>query len=438
MVKDYLSQERVLFLQGRSKLDVFEELAGALARDCAPIEKETLLEEIWKRELFLSTRVSQNIAMPHAIIHEVDRSSIAIGLSPVGIPYEDSKEDLPVNIVVMLIGTDSEHLPVLTEIASQLSNKELCRDLLAAGTQADAYRLLTEPYRPQHPKQPAEGGPAAASLVRQALAVAEESGATKLVIHADALEDTSCLDRLETDRELILVTTDRSRFTDASGRTVVFVPFNRENRSTQVEVSLLFLLSQGLLQKGEKVVSVFGYPGSGGFDSIFFTDVDREFELYFAFQSGERPHDPNQPVFTRVLQIANEIAVEGREGKPVGTLFVVGDYENVRRYCQQLIINPFQGYREEERNILDPSLDDTIKEYSRIDGAFVVRGDGVIMTAGTYLRADSPVARFQAGLGARHAAAATITSLTRAVAVSVSESTGKISLFRSGERFLHF
>lgn len=439
-ISDYLTERRVLFLRGRSKFDVFDELAERLAEDLDSIDKSTLLDEIWKREMFLSTRVAATIAMPHAIIHEVEHSIIAFGVSKDGIPYEDSKDDLPVRILIMLIGSDAEHLPVLTEISSTLSNKELCEELLAASSTDEVFRLLTEPFTPRRPRPRDESLPEAMAMVRQAVHFAEETGAGKIVIHADAVEEIDYLRSVRSSRPVVIVTGDKSRFTGDSfdHHQVVFVPFNRANRSTQVEISLLFLLSEGIVQRGDRVVSVFGYPRSGTFDSIFFSDVDREFKLYFAVESSDRPDDLLQPVFTRILQLANELAVEGREGKPIGTLFVVGDYENVRGHCQQLIINPFQGYAEEERNVLDPSLDDTIKEYSRIDGAFVVRGDGVIMSAGTYIRADSPVARFQAGLGARHAAAATISSLTRAIAVTVSESTQQISLFRSGERFLRF
>lgn len=437
---DYLTEERIVFLEGHSKIDAFDELADRLAQDIEELDKAELLDEVWKREMFLSTRVAANIAMPHAIVHEVAHSVVAFGVSRHGIPYEDSKEDLPVNILVMLIGNDTEHLPILTEISSKLSNKELCEELLRAADEHEVYSLLTEPYL-QHKKSARDRAlPRAESFIKQARLLAEETGASRIVLHADAIDDVGSLKGIEHEKGIIIVTGDKSLASAGpfKERPVAFVPFNRANRSAQVEVSLLFLLSEGLVKKGERVISVFGYPQSGTFDSIFYTDIDREFKLYFAFDTEDRPDDLSQPVFTRVLQLASELAVEGREGKSVGTLFVVGDYENVRRYCQQLIINPFQGYRDEERNILDPSLQDTIKEYSRIDGAFVIRGDGVIVSAGTYIRADSPVARFQAGLGARHAAAATVSSLTRALAVTVSESTQTISLFRSGERFLHF
>lgn len=438
-LSEFLTPSRIVFLPRRTKIDAFDELAERLAHDSGSLSKAKILDEIWKRETFLPTRVATSIAMPHAIIREIPHSMIAIGVSREGILYEDTKDDLPIHILVMLLGNDAEHLPILSEISSKLANEDVCAEIVAATSSEAVFALLTGPYVPRHPANRTGRAIEAHITLRNALRLASESAATKLVLHADAVDEIDYLRGLDPKRTII-VTNDRERFHLPWCRdfTVASVPFNGTNRWAQVEITLLFLLSQGIVSKGDRVVSVFGFPRSETLDSIFFTDVDKEFKLYFAFDEEERPDDLRQPVLTRVLQIANELAVEGREGKPVGTLFVVGDFDNVQHHIQQLIINPFSGYREEERNILDPSLEETIKEYSRIDGAFVIRGDGVIISAGTYIKAAASLARFQSGLGARHAAAASITAITRSIAVAVSESTQKISLYRSGERFLQF
>jgi DNA integrity scanning protein DisA with diadenylate cyclase activity len=138
-------------------------------------------------------------------------------------------------------------------------------------------------------------------------------------------------------------------------------------------------------------------------------------------------------VLERVLNIAAELGYEGREGKMVGGLFVVGDSQNVLALSRQLILNPFKGYSEEARNILAPELKETVKELSSIDGAFIIRGDGVIEAAGTYLTASTrDIHDLPAGLGARHQAAAGITAVTNAVAIAVSQSTGHVTVFRRG------
>ena len=134
-----------------------------------------------------------------------------------------------------------------------------------------------------------------------------------------------------------------------------------------------------------------------------------------------------------MIEIASELGSEGREGKPVGTLFVVGNQEKVLPLTRQLILNPFKGYPEDNRNILDHSLEETIKELSAIDGAFIIRGDGIVESCGTYLKTSGQEEfELPQGLGTRHHAAAAITSVTDSIAVTVSESTGAVTIFRGG------
>ena len=117
----------------------------------------------------------------------------------------------------------------------------------------------------------------------------------------------------------------------------------------------------------------------------------------------------------------------------MGTVFVVGDSDRVLSQSHQLVINPFHGYPEAERNILDPRLEETIKEFSAIDGAFIIRGDGVILTpADTWPLKASSTSRCPQGLGTRHEAAAAITVTTVAIALCISQSTGTISIFKRG------
>ncbi len=111
---------------------------------------------------------------------------------------------------------------------------------------------------------------------------------------------------------------------------------------------------------------------------------------------------------------------------------MLGDHEKVMQLSRQMIINPFQGYPEQGRNILDPALRETVQEFSAIDGAFIIREDGVVVTAGRHLNAASDDADIPKGLGSRHVAASGITGVTDAVAIVISESTGSVRIFKNG------
>ena len=97
-----------------------------------------------------------------------------------------------------------------------------------------------------------------------------------------------------------------------------------------------------------------------------------------------------------------------------------------------LVLNPFFGYKAEDRNILNPFMDETIKEFSSVDGAFIIRGDGVVETAGSLLQAADFSQPLPSGLGTRHAAAAAISVAAECIAIVVSSSTGQVTLFRRG------
>jgi diadenylate cyclase len=134
-----------------------------------------------------------------------------------------------------------------------------------------------------------------------------------------------------------------------------------------------------------------------------------------------------------VVQLAVEIAREGREGRKIGTLFVIGDVEATLERSRPLLLDPLFGHPAELRHISRPDFRETVKELAQLDGAFLVDGRGTFVSAGRFIAVDveSPT-HFLPGLGTRHAAAASISAATRAVAVVVSQSS-VVRVFARGE-----
>ena len=137
-----------------------------------------------------------------------------------------------------------------------------------------------------------------------------------------------------------------------------------------------------------------------------------------------------------VVDLAVEIGREGREGKPVGTIFVVGDTRKVLASSRPAGFDPVRGYSRKDRNLNDPRVREGIKEIAQMDGAIIVSADGTVEAACRYV--DSPAASvtFSKGLGSRHWAAAAISRATKAVAVTVSQSNGTVRIFQNGEVML--
>jgi diadenylate cyclase len=276
------------------------------------------------------------------------------------------------------------------------------------------------------------------SLVRHAHAIAREVGARVILLYADVVENDQNLADLIQDVDFrVILVSRRPSFQAPEGWddlcTVVRVPDIPMTRAGQIKVAMLVASAEGQIHKGDRIVCLSGIDGSGTIDTVIVLDLGTELEMFADMAAEPLPSDVDATVFERLLTLASELGLEGREGRPVGALFILGDSDRVLSQSRQLVINPFQGYPEADRNVLDPRLEETIKEFSAIDGSFIIRGDGVILSSGRYLaprnKLDDPLPQ---GLGTRHEAAAGITMATGAIALCVSQSTGTISIFKRG------
>lgn len=277
------------------------------------------------------------------------------------------------------------------------------------------------------------------SLVRHAHAIAREVGARAVLVYADVVAGGQELAELIRDVDFRVILVSRQEgFKPPEGWgdlcAVVSVPDIPMTRAGQVKIATLVAVVEGHVKVGDRIVWLTGIQGSNTIDTVIVLDLGQEIEMFSSEAADPLPPDVRPDVFERVLSLAGELGLEGREGRPVGALFAVGDTDNVLGQSRQLVINPFHGYPEEQRNLLDPRLEETIKEFSALDGAFVVRGDGVVLSAARYLIPPQgrPVEPLPPGLGTRHAAAAGITATTEAIALVVSQSTGSVSIYKGG------
>lgn len=274
------------------------------------------------------------------------------------------------------------------------------------------------------------------SLMEHVEGIAAQCHAAAIFVYADALDESLCIPQLWK-RPVFCITKTLSEETerDGSGITGLRVPNVALSRMGQLKIAVFLALSRGLIKRGDIIVCLAGPPASGTLDMILVTQIGREFEIYaFGREETQLPCGVQTNVVERLVDIATELGNEGREGKPAGALFVIGDTEHVLPLTRPLILNPFRGYPESERNVLDPALKETIKELSALDGAFLIGGDGVIETCGVLLKtASQEEYELPPGLGARHHAAAGMTAVTASIAITVSESTGTVSIFRGGK-----
>lgn len=144
--------------------------------------------------------------------------------------------------------------------------------------------------------------------------------------------------------------------------------------------------------------------------------------------------DVNPRTLDLVILVAVEIAREGREGRRIGTILVVGDHERVMKISHPLILDPLLGHPDSLKDIDDSNMRETVKELAQLDGGFVISDSGVVVSATRYFEVSSRGCRLPMGLGSRHMAGASVSQQTKAVAVVVSESS-IVRLFDGGELY---
>jgi DNA integrity scanning protein DisA with diadenylate cyclase activity len=145
-----------------------------------------------------------------------------------------------------------------------------------------------------------------------------------------------------------------------------------------------------------------------------------------------RCSETKRRVLEELIELAVELAREGREGRKVGTLFVFGDHDSVESRSRSLLLDPLKGHDRELLHVSRPDLRETIKELAQLDGAFLVDSDGYFRSAARYINVDLDSHSFGLGLGTRHAAGSSITAQTGAVAIVVSQSS-VVRVYAAGE-----
>jgi DNA integrity scanning protein DisA with diadenylate cyclase activity len=200
--------------------------------------------------------------------------------------------------------------------------------------------------------------------------------------------------------------------------------------------ALLESVADDILTPGARVVAMYSGFEAGVIDSISVINLNERLERLTARDLRQlETHVPLDTLKT-VVDLAVEVGREGREGKPVGTLFVIGDTRKVLAMSHPTGFDPVRGYGRKERNLSDPRVREGLKEVAQMDGAFIITADGTVEAANRYIDAPATNITLSKGLGARHWAAAAITRGTRSVAVAVSESSGTVRIFQNGEVIL--
>ncbi len=434
----YISRTRVADLASHDMEGALQELLDLTVERFPDLDKGALLKGLLRRETTMTTYLGQGVALPHTRAKMSRRYLLAIGRSHHGIRYDGAMENEPVRLVIMLIAGEQtrDYLQVLAALAGALKEPTFIESLLASTDLDELHDHLLAVFGrgPLQPLKKAARSGVNRALIAAAERVARSAGCGKLMVFGDAFSGGFAAPQWPSGLKAILVTRSLSEAEIQPGRysEIIQVRSFSPQRLAQLRSAVLVGLTRGIISATDRICCIGGMPGSNQFDTVVVVDVRREFQPLLGGHADLLPEGVSAEVLERVIGVATELAVEGREGRPVGSLFVVGDTQKVQKLSKPLVLNPFFGYKDEDRNILNPFMDETVKEFSSVDGAFIIRGDGVVEAAGALLQPADQVPALPSGLGSRHAAAAAISTAADCIALVVSSSTGQVTLFRRG------
>ena len=431
-----IARNRLVDLRSVDLEGALEELLEVSIQKFPDLKRESLLKGLLARESTMTTYLGLGVALPHVRVKMSRRYILAIGRSRLGIRHDGAKDEEPVRLIMMLIAGENarDYLQVLASIARLVQEQALVDSLVNAPDLDALHERLIGGFGGIRPVE-AQQNRVNRLMFRQAERVADGASCAAIMVFGDTFVGGIQRSAIQSKTKTILVT--RNPIDPAEGNHEEFaetiqVRSYSNQRMAQLRSAMLVALTRGVIAFSDRICCLGGLTGSNQFDTLVVIDVEREFQTLLANHGDLLPEDVKPEVLERVIAVATELAVEGREGRPVGCLFVVGDADKVEPLSKPLVLNPFYGYKEEDRNILNPFMDETVKEFSSIDGAFIIRGDGVVISAGSLIQAADYEHVLPSGLGSRHAAAMAVSVATQCISIVVSSSTGQVTLFRRG------
>lgn len=434
----HIARYRVIDLKSTNFKDALAELLDVCDFSKEKrISKNGLLKKLLDGEKQMTTYLGGGVSLPHARVRMKRSYMIAVGRCPDGLQYEGQKEYGEIRFVFLLLAAESarNYLYSLASLARVFQDRSQM-EYLASARSLDSFRgALKSVFSGESALSPRLHNRFNKLILKETAKIARGAKCSSVLIFGDTFGGGVEIETTFKDFKTVLIAQGTSDIATERPEidAVLSLRAFSNHRFSQLRSAVLIGLTRGVFSSTDRLCCVGGMPQSNQFDSITVVDVEREFNTMLFHKSEMLPSSVKPEVIERVLAIATELAVEGREGHPVGCLFALGNADRISEYTKPLILNPFHGYKDEERNILSPFMDETVKELSSIDGAFVIRGDGVLVSAGTLIHAPDYSHNLPGGLGSRHAAAASITQAVDCLCIVVSGSTGQVTLFRRGE-----
>lgn len=218
-----------------------------------------------------------------------------------------------------------------------------------------------------------------------------------------------------------------------AGFNIVEIDIPESTVHEQLTQSVLDSVAKEYVQPGATIVSIYAGFDRENIDTISVFKLNERLGRLTARDLKRLETKVPLETLKVVVDLAVEVGREGREGKPVGTMFIVGDHRRVIEQSQAAVWDAVKGYARKDRSLFDHRVRESVKEIAQMDGAFIVAADGTVESTCRIVDTAPIELSMSHGLGTRHYAAAAISKNTKAISVVVSQSNGTVRIFQNGQ-----
>jgi len=256
-----------------------------------------------------------------------------------------------------------------------------------------------------------------------------------LLVLLERTTDWARLKRKSANQTLIVASNEAEIYaaTEAAGLPSILLEMPESSIQNQLTQAMLEGVANEVISSGSTVVAVFSNFDSEEIDTISVLKLTERLGKLTARDLKKLETKVPLDTLKMVVDLAVEIGRDGREGKAIGTMFVVGDHRKVLEDSRSAGFDSVKGYSRKERSMSDARVREGVKEIAQLDGCFVISADGTVEAAARIIDTSPVELTMTKGLGSRHFAGAAISMNTKAIAVVVSQSSGTVRIFQNGE-----
>jgi fructose-specific phosphotransferase system IIA component len=144
-LKDYISRDRIAFLEARDKQDALAKLIELSNDDTYVIDFDQFQNAVLDREYIVTTGIGQNVAIPHIKSRWVRDFFITVGVFRDGVEWQ-SIDEKPVHLAFLIAGPEEHenYLRILAKLTLIIRNKEKRKAIIGAKNVDTVYGLLED------------------------------------------------------------------------------------------------------------------------------------------------------------------------------------------------------------------------------------------------------------------------------------------------------